>query len=349
MPVTPEQLEAGANYQYEFVVTNDPVDQVNSERPLLKWLIANRQDAVFMNGIVNEKVYKSNDANTQRFSHDDQVTFNHRDPAVLAPFQHFEYFEGFTLNATEMADNGVIITDDGGAQITNAEKLQIVNKIKTAYKAQKEGLQTTLDQDLHADGSQSAKAVPGLDLLVSLTPTVGTIGGIDASIASYWRNLISLDIDTTTAGAMSTALKQLWRQAQIFGGIRPNAIFCGAAFADAYEKELRQTVQRQVVIQGKGGTAMDGAISDLNFNGVAVMHDPTFEALDDIYAPATPWTNRCYFVSSKALHLRPNKGRWMQRHKPKSLPDRFVNYFGLTTDLGLTISQRNNMAVASIA
>ncbi|MGH8172310.1 MAG: phage major capsid protein, partial [Rhodanobacteraceae bacterium] len=76
MPVTPAQLLAGANYQLQSYAKDDPVDQFSVDRPFAKWLIANKVDTVFGNGIYNEKIRVSNDSNYQNYSGDDQVTYN---------------------------------------------------------------------------------------------------------------------------------------------------------------------------------------------------------------------------------------------------------------------------------
>ncbi|MFP3513376.1 hypothetical protein SB775_28200, partial [Peribacillus sp. SIMBA_075] len=83
--MTTAQLLAGANRQLESFATNDPIDQFTSDRPLSAWLIANRQDSVFGNGIFNEKVRFTNDSNYQNYTGDDQVTYNRRDTVRKAP------------------------------------------------------------------------------------------------------------------------------------------------------------------------------------------------------------------------------------------------------------------------
>ena len=170
MPVTTAQLLAGANYQLESYATNDPVDQFTTARPFSQWLVANKVDSIFGNGIFNEKVRISNDSNYQNYTGDDQVTYNRKDTVRKAPFMHYEAHDGFALNETELADNGIVLTDDRNAVLTDAEKIQIVNKLKEGYATLKEGFQVNWDKEVHLDGSVSTKACPGLDLLVSTTP-----------------------------------------------------------------------------------------------------------------------------------------------------------------------------------
>ena len=58
---------------------------------------------------------------------------------------------------------------------------------------------------LHRSGSASTTDIPGLDNLVSLTPTVGTVGGIDTSVAAnaFWRNRATTGLASNPRDAMS--------------------------------------------------------------------------------------------------------------------------------------------------
>lgn len=353
MPITSAQLAAGANYQLNSYAKNDPVDQFTTARPFAQWLIKNKQESVFGNGIFNEKVRISNNSNYQNYTRDDQVTYNTKDTVRLAPFQHYEAHDGFAVNETDMADNGIVLTDDKNAVLTEAEQIQIVNRLKENYATLKDGFQQNWDLEIHKDGTASTKSCPGLDLLVSTTPTSATVvGGIDQSINAYWQNNASIGINTGTAGTLVQAMEVQWRKCMTYGGMSPDAIFVGSAFLDAYRKDALSTVNRQIILGSGKNTNIDastdtsGGTSGLYFKGVELMWDPTFDVLDS----TTPgWAKRCYFLQSKHMVLRPNKGRWLINRKPDRVYDRYTHYFGLTADYGLTVKKRNSMAVLSIA
>lgn len=350
MPMNQAQLLAGANYQLESYASNDPIDQVTTDRPFMKWLIANAKPVVFSNGIFNEKVRVSNDSNYQNYTGDQQVSYNRRNPVRSAPFQHYEAHDGFALNETELANNGIVMTDDTDAVPTAVEKSQIVNLLGENYRALKDGMQQSWDIEAHLDGSSSPLAVPGLDLLVSTTPAVGVVGGIDASTSLYWRNNADMGIVTTTPGTLTSEMESMWRACMKFGGNVPDFIVCGSKFYDAYRKEANQTQNRQVITTGKGGVSADSSTDNVYFKGKLLVWDPTFDALDDKFGVITyPWAKRCYFLSSKALILRPFKGRWMISRKPARIYDRYTHYFATTADYGITMKQRNANAVLSIA
>lgn len=348
MPVSTAQLLAGANYQLESYATGDPVDQFTTARPFSAWLIKNKMESVFGNGIFNEKVRVTNDSNYQNYTGDGQVDYNRRDTVRKAPFQYYSAHDGFSLNEHELADNGIILTDDRNAVMTEAERIQIVNKLRENHQVLKEGFQQNFDLEMHRSGATSALACPGLDAIVTVDGT-GTVGGIDSGTSAYWANNFNTGISTASAGTLLAAMETEWRKCMTYGGMVPDAIFCGAKFFDAYKKDVRDTHSLQITTPARGGSSLDGGTSGVYFNGVEVVWDPVMDALQVADDPTIDWDKRCYFLQSKALKLRPFKGRWLVNRKPSRIYDRYTHFFALTSDYSLTTNKRNAMSVLSIA
>ncbi len=353
MPLTAQQLANGANRQLQSYSKDDPIDQFTTERPTALWLIKNKVESVFGNGIFNEKVRYTNDSNYQNYSGDDQVTYNKKNTTKLAPYQHYEAHDGFSLNETELANNGILLTDDRNAVMAEAEKIQIVNLLKENWDTLKDGFQENWGREVLLNGTQNAKAVPGIDAIVSTTPNVGVLGGLDASLATWWRNHAVMGISTATPGNLISVLEGLWRKCVTTGKMgAPDYIPVGSEAYDALQKDALAVVGRQINLGGSatGGVTIDPTTKALAFKGVPVVWDPTFDALDDILGPIThPWKKRGYFLNSKTIKLRPVKGRWMVKRTPPRVYDRYTYYFGLTADYGITCRKRNANAVWSIA
>lgn len=352
MPVNTAQLLAGANYTLESFAKNDPIDQFTSQRPLTEWLVKNRIDSVFGNGIFNEKVRITNASNYQSYQGDDQVSYNKRDTVRKAPFYHYDHHDGFALNETELADNGISMTDDRDSVVTDYEMQQIVNKLTENYAVLKDGFQEKMDLELHRDGSLSATDCPGLDLLVSTTPATTTVGGIDCSLTGneYWENQVNTGISTASAGNLTDQMEKTWRACITKGKMgAPDFLVCGSKFLDAYRIDAGLTINRQIIVPGKGGTNLDASVSGVFFKGVPLVWDPSMDTLQASDDPTVDWDKRCYFLNSKALNVRPFKGRWMVQRKPDRVYDRYTHYFGQTADFGFTVKQRNALAVLSIA
>lgn len=354
MPFNTQQINTGLNYAIQDFQRKDPIDQINTEHLTLNWLLANKQPSMFGNGSFKEPVYVSNDSNYQNYFGADQVTYNERDPARWTDFTYYNFHDGFWFDEDRLAANGIILAEgDPQAVPTSAEKFQLLDLLKTSYTSLKNSIQVGLAQEFLQDGSQSTKAVPGLDHIVATDPTTGTVGGLDAATADYWRNNVNLAIDTTTAGTLLAAMEVTHRDCMRYGGQKPSKIICGSAFLDAYAKDVRNQpgTTLMVTTPAKGGAVLDGSRSGLYFKGVPVEWDPDFDALDDLLGAITyPWAKRCYFLNEKGgLVLRPMKGHWMVNRKPERLPDRYVHYFGQTGKYGITSNKRNSLAVLSIA
>ncbi|KAK6697695.1 hypothetical protein SNK04_013790 [Fusarium graminearum] len=169
MAFTPAQLAIGANYTLESYAKNDPIDQISFAHATLDMLVSNKEVSFFGNGIFNEKLFISNDSNYQNYSGADQVTYNERDPNRFAKFQYYSNHEGFWFDEDRLIANGINIADDGVAVPDSTEKEQLVNLFKSSWTALKNGIQEGLALETLQNGSQSAKAVPGLDHIVSTT------------------------------------------------------------------------------------------------------------------------------------------------------------------------------------
>lgn len=348
MAFNAEQLAYAGKAAIDFFLKNSPVDQINVERPLIKKLVAGKKEYAGGLQYVVEQLRKANDSNFQAYFGDSQVTYNRKRTLEQAKYSYGAFHDGFGLNEDELTQNGILMTDDRDAVPSGAEKVQLTNLLKENAETLRIGMQENLDLMLHRDGTQDPLQIAGLDALVSLTPAVGVVGTLDAATQTYWRNHVETAI-ASGAGVLVDAMEKAWRRTIRVGGSAPDFILCGSAFLDAYRRDSTSTVNRQIMVKGKGGTDIDAGINGVFFKGVPVTWDPVFEDLDLADAPAIPWEKRCYFINSRHLTLRPIKGHWMVSRRPPRVYDRYVNYWGLTAKAALTTNKRNANAVLSIA
>ena len=113
----------------------------------------------------------SNDSNFQSYFGDTQVTYNRKRTLQQAKYTWGSFHDGFGLNEDELTQNGIVMTDDKSSVPTEAEKVQLTNLLQENSETLKLGFQENFDYMLHLDGTQSTTNIPGLDLLVSTTPT----------------------------------------------------------------------------------------------------------------------------------------------------------------------------------
>lgn len=345
MPFTTQQIATGSNYAIETWQKKEPVDQINVEHATLAWLIRNKETSTFGNGSFKEPVFASNNSNYQNYQGADQVTYNEREPVRWTDFTYYSHHDGFWFDEDRLLAAGITLSEDSSSIPSADESIALADLIKQSFRGLRAGIQENLAYEMLRDGSQSTKACPGLTAMVSLTPTTGVYGSINAATSAYWRNNANLNI---AAADVVVQMESTYKNCRLYGGERPDFMPCGRAFYENYVAQSVSAVQRHMVVQGKGGSTFDPTIDAVNFHGIPLVWDPTFEALDALLG-GTAWTKRAFFLNSKRSKLRALKGNWMRNRKPEGMPDRYVTYFGQTSKYSLTTDKRNALAVLSIA
>ncbi len=193
----------------------------------------------------------------------------------------------------------------GTEEMENAGESEILDlglvKVQNATQTMKNKLGTAL----YADGTGSGgKEIGGLQHIISDTPSSGTVGGIDASIWEFWRNIA---YDATTDGGapatssniqsfMDAVFVQIYRDQD---GQRPTLIVADNNYFNLYKQSL-QTIQRITRDSSSGGRV--GSIGvGLEFNGAPVY-------LDGGIGGACP-TNHMYFINGDHLCLQTDSSR----------------------------------------
>jgi len=345
---SPEQLSYAGQIAMDFEMRQKPEDLYNTDRPLLRKLNETKKPFPGAKQYIVEKLRTSNDANFQWFGPDDQVTFNRKRTIDDASFSWGSAHDGFALTEEELLANYITVTDNRDSAPTTDEKKQFINLIRENTETLTLGFKEKLDLDLHRDGTQNADSIPGLDALVSTTPTVGTVAGIDRSVAgnAFWRNQVNLDI---AKADLITKMEQTWRACMRVGGNQPNYILAGSTFIDIYKEIADSTINRELMITGNGKAGpMDIAVNAVNYKGVPIIWDPVFYDLDAADSPGQEWESRCYFLNTRYLKLRPAEGQDMVVRRPPRAYDRYTHYWGLTWRGAITTTNPGAMAVLSV-
>ncbi len=347
MAFNAEQISYAGKIAMDYIVRKAPEDLYNTERPLLKKLKATKKTFPGAKQYINEKLRFTNDSNFQWFGPDGLVTYNRKRTVSEADYPWGSAHDGFGLTEEELLQNFITMTDDKNAHPTTSEKHQFVNLITENMETLLLGFDEKLDYDLHLDGTQDADAIVGLDGIIKIDPTAGTLGGIDQSVAAgaYFRNNVSLNIAKAN---LKVTMKQVWRACTRIGGHKPNFIMCGSVFLDIYEEIADATINRQMMVSGKGGVEMDIAISQTNYMGVPMVWSPVFDDLEANLSPTQQWDSRCYFINTNFLKLRPAKGQDMITRNPPRAYDRYTHYWALTWRGGLTTNKPGSMAVLTV-
>lgn len=353
MSFTSAELTQLGYVALDHYLRNKPIDEIARERPLLAKLMSKKKSFPGGKQFVTEQVRFQYDSNFQWYWGDDTVTYNRKDTVRQTQFPWAGAHDGFSLNEDLLLANGITVTDNAGPSTNSgAEMLQLTNLFEENIETLRLGFEEMLDYDLHLDGTHDAKAIAGLDLLVSLDPTTGTVGGIDRATNVWWRN---------NAVASSTDIiedmEKMWRDCTLNGG-RPDFIIAGSAFVDAFRAAAKDEIARYTILKTSGENAQfDPSVeamatsTGLHFQNVPIVWDPTFDVLDADSAGSsatTPYSNRCYMLNTKHMTLRPAAGHDMVARKPERAAENYIWYWGLTFKGALTMNRSNCHGVISI-
>jgi hypothetical protein len=350
MPFTSQELTDAGKVGIDYFLKNNPVDQIAVERPYYKALNGRKSSAPGAKQYIVEQLRKSYGSNFQWFNGSQVVTYNRRQSIEQAQYAWRSAHDGFALDEDRLIQNGISVEDDGpGGRASEAEAIQLTNLLKESMEILRLGFQEKFSQALCLDGTQSSDAVTGLDALVSLTPTSGTVGGINRATASnvYWRNYAQTGLTTTTTtGNILDYMEIAWRACVRNGG-RPTHIIAGDDFVDGFRNFMMKTFGR-LDYEGASERTIEGGTKQLTFHGVGVDWMPEFDDLDSLYAPATTWSKRCYFLNLNHIKLRPIQGQDMLARKPPRAYDKYEWYWGLTWRGAKTMNRGNAQAVLAL-
>jgi len=350
MPFTAQEIVDAGKIGLDFYLAEKPVDQIAMERPLLKALQAKKKKAPGAKQYIVEQLRKNYGSNFQWYNGSSVVTYNRRVTNEQANYAWRSCHDGLALDEDRLAQNGITITDTSGpSNASDAEKIQLTNLFEEQSEVLRLGFQEQFSYQLHLDGTQSTDAVAGLDSLVSLAPTSGTVGGIDRGVAAnaYWRNNFATGLTTTTStGTILNQMEVMYRQCMRNGG-RPDLLIAGSNFIDGYRNFVLNTFGR-MDFGPSNRKKIEGGTEVMTFQGIDLQWSPEFQELDARYAPATLWEKRCYMLNSGTITLRPLQGHDMITRKPPRAYDRYEYYWGITWKGALTMNRANANAVLAL-
>ena len=360
---------------------NKPIDQVATERPLLKALMAKKKPWGGGKENIVEQIRTGYGNNFEWFGDSalntsSAVTYNTRDTVRQAYYPWNSAHDGFQFSEDYLLGNGILIGDSQSPRNSSAASLvQLTNVFNESMEVLRLGFEKILDQSLHLDGtigvgggtSLANKAINGLDFVVPCVSHTGTMGGIDRSANTYWRNQIDMGagLNVTTgasygngyAGAnLLDPMQTMWRACQKNGG-SPNFILAGTDFIKSYEIAVDAKLSRYAVQPGTAQSPWNldasleikdsGTFTGLFFQGVPIIWDPVFEDLDGITGAkvsnglTVDWAKRCYFLNTNHLTLRPIQDNDMIARKPPREHTSYNYYWGMTWRGALTANRCN--------
>jgi hypothetical protein len=229
----------------------------------------------------------------------------------------------------------VSVTLSGEEILRNSGKAQIRDVMKDHIKAAEVELVDRFVEDLHSDGTL-ANQIGGLQLAIPTTPTSGTYGGIDRSVAAnaLWRTA-SYDAQSAFAGITQVSLstiKSILDQiviARSRGKKGPNLILCSQEHFLAYTGAT-QAIQR--IVDDAGGVGKLGFTSLKYYGGAGRSIDVVLEGGIGSAMPA----NTTYLIDTSSMKFRYHEDRNFARFGGKQMPtnqDAVVQHIGFFGNL----------------
>lgn len=345
MPISAPDLATVTVAALDNYMRNRPVDQIGTERPFIKMLMAGKKTLLPARQYSVENVRDSYGSNFAWSFGETARTFNKRSTVKQAQFPWRVALDGLYLDWDMLFSAGIRVDPDpaskGKLVLEPNEKVILYNILTEHMEALELGFVEKLDLELHRDGTASADAVVGLDALVSRTPAVGTVGGINAATSAMWRNYFAGAVATN---ALRATMEAAWR-ACIRNGGAPNKILAGSTFIDAYASILTLTQNTEAGKPKQIDVATgQGARTGLFFKGVEIEWDPVFSVLDTLEAPvaANLWEKRCYFLNTKHVKYEDDE---MAVYNPTPPHNVRATYASLDLRCALKTNRRNAQAV----
>lgn len=345
MPFTAEEISIAGKTSIDFHLKNRPIDQIKIEQPWSKKMMAGKKSYPGGKQFITENLRYRYQNNFQFYNGRTQVTYNIRDTIEQSFFEYRGAHDGFSLDEDRMVQNGITMTDDRTSVNSRAERVQLVNLMDESTTVLRLGFDEEMEKALLRDGAASTDDIGGLDHLVPVDPTTGTVGGIDRSVALnvWWQSNVALDATTGAAGTILDVMETQWRNCTRNGGM-PNFIMVGTTFLDSYRTTMYDKFQQVHTTAGQR-IDVEGGAGEITFKGIPMIWNPMFSVLDTEDSPVQQWESRCYFINTNFLRLRPIEGHDMISRRPPRPYDRYEHYFGMTWKGQLTLSRGNAHAL----
>lgn len=193
----------------------------------------------------------------------------------------------------------VSVTSSGLDVLQNAGPEAIHDLVKERVDNAQKTLANRVSEDIYSDGSaDQGRQINGLQSLISKTPSIGVVGGIDAAAYPFWRNVaINANIllgATPTDKNINKVLNQMFLQ-------------CHRG-ADGIDLAVADTNFYSLVLEYHQDKARvtSAEFDDLGFENIKYRNADI--VLDGGYGGSAP-LNTCYGLNTDHIHFRPHKDR----------------------------------------
>ncbi|MDH4187418.1 MAG: phage major capsid protein [Nitrospira sp.] len=201
--------------------------------------------------------------------------------------------EEFTAAQFAWKQAACAVPMSGLDEIKNSGKEKYIDLMEARLTNAERTMKNNISSDFYSAGSL-ANQMGGLQLLVSDTPTTGTVGNIDASAQSWWQSICTSAASATATADIGGFMYDLWLQL-VRGQDSPNLISSDNILWKAYNLSL--TANQRFT---------NPELAELGFHNLLFQNAPV--VLDGGQGGDCP-ARHMYFLNTDYLHFCTSKIR----------------------------------------
>lgn len=259
------------------------------------------------------------------------------DYAENSTFKYYSGYEELDVSASEVLSAAeynwrqaaVCVTISGLEQRQNNGEEAIANLLEARIRNAMRTMANKTSEGIYSDGTGSGgKQIDGLKAVIADDPTTGTVGGIDASAYSFWRNYASsaATSDGNILSRMNLAINTITR-----GSDRPDIVVGDLTMYGYFESAL-QANQRFT-----DSDMADAGFQNYMYKGIPVV-------LDDATGISTTH-NRMYFLNTDYLFFDVHTGAYMTPLDGIRPANQDAMVFPIISQMNITCSNREQQGV----
>ena len=199
----------------------------------------------------------------------------------------------------------------------------------------KKSLDDLFNAGLHSDGTgTSGKQIAGLQSIISITPTTGTVGGINRGTFSFWRNQQTSGAKTTSAfDNLRATMRSIYNLCSNgVAGDHPTFGVTTRTVFEGFEGLLLANERFTTKDEADGGFANE----IVKFKGMQLSYD------DDCLSGAMFFGNPAY------LKLAYQKGHWYKGHPAVEPANQTIKVFKVHCIATLITTNARMLGVVSV-
>ena len=212
------------------------------------------------------------------------------------------------------------VSISGLEMLKNSGKEQIIDLLESRIEVAEDTMKNLISTGIYSDGTgYGGTQIGGLQLLVSDTPTTGTVGGFDRSLATnaFWRNQLSSFATlglTPGSDTIQRAMNNLYLKT-VRGSDMVDLIVADNNYFLFYLESL-QAITRISDSNSDIGKLGFQSLKYMNADvvldgGLYAGSDSAGTAYSGVPTSATVTTGHMYFLNTKYIHYRPHVDRNM--------------------------------------